>query len=227
MAKITSIPVRNKKKVIQETGGVCAFCGEKDVATLEFHHIHGRDVEDPHNSDNLIYVCKNCHGKITAGSISVSDVVLQKRVLKYSGNPNLAKGQSINTVNVNKCVNTGTIANIIHFHSRKKTPPKVSSPEGSIGANLQNRNYLKHLIDRYHEFAKAKKGTIYKYPIFYQAIKRKFGAKWDMIPADRFTDVITFVQKRINSTILGKTRKAKGQKNYSTYSEYLSKYGKG
>ena len=225
MVKKTSIPVRNQKKAIQESGGVCAFCGEADVATLEFHHINGRDVEDPHNVDNLIYVCKNCHGKITAGSISLSDVVLQKRILKYSGNPNL-DSTPVNTINVNNSVNTGTIANVIHFHSPKKAPSKLSSPKGAIGANLKNRNYLKHLIDRYHEFAKAEKGDGYKYPVFYQAIKRKFGAKWDMIPIDRFSDVITFVQKRIDSTILGKTRRSKGQKNYSTYSEYLKKYGK-
>ena len=225
MVKKTSIPVRNQKKAIQESGGVCAFCGEADVTTLEFHHINGRNIEDPHNVDNLIYVCKNCHGKITAGSISLSDVVLQKRILKYSGNPNL-DSTPVNTINVNRSVNTGTIANVIHFHSRKKAPPKLSSPTGSIGANLKNRNYLKHLIDRYNEFAKAEKGSSYKYPVFYQAIKRKFGAKWDMILIDRFSDVITYVQKRIDSTLLGKTRRSKGQKNYSTYSEYLKKYGK-
>jgi len=226
MAKKTSIPVRNQKKAIQESGGVCAFCGETDVATLEFHHIHGRDVTDPHNADNLIYVCKNCHGKITAGYISLADVVLQKRILKYSGNPNLGKNP-VNTINVNDTINTGTIANVIYFHSRKKTPPKLSSPQGSIAANLNNRNYLKHLIDRYHEFAKAEKGNAYKYPVFYQAIKRKYGAKWDMIPTNRFDAVVTYVQKRIDATILGKTRKSKGQKNYSTYSEYLKKFGNG
>ena len=184
----------------------------------------GRDVTDPHNVDNLIYVCKNCHGKITAGYISLADVVLKKRILKYGGNPNLGQDPA-NTINVNDSINTGTIANVIHFHSRKKTPPKLSSPEGSIAANLNNRNYLKHLIDRYHEFAKAEKGHTYKYPVFYQAIKRKFGAKWDMIPIARFDDVIAFVQKRIDDTILGKTRKSKGQKNFSSYSEYLKKFG--
>ena len=53
MIKNIAIPARNKKKVIQETGGVCAFCGEKDVATLEFHHIHGRDITDPHNLNKV------------------------------------------------------------------------------------------------------------------------------------------------------------------------------
>lgn len=227
MTKSIAIPARNKKKVIQEAGGVCAFCGEKDVATLEFHHIHGRDIIDPHNPDNLIYVCKNCHGKITAGTISTSDVVLQKRILKYNGNPNLAGNQSSNIINVSNSMNTGTIANVIHFHSRKKSSSKIEFPVGSIGANLQYRNYLKRLIDRYHEFAKSEKGKDYKYPVFYQALTRKFGAKWDMIPAHRFDEVCLYVKGRIGLTVLGKSRKSKGQKNCSSYSDYLDKYIKG
>jgi len=225
MVSKTSIPAKNQKKVIQESGGVCGFCGETDVATLEFHHINGRDIDDPHNVENLIYACKNCHGKITAGFISLSDVVLQKRILKYSGNPKFNQA-SENTINLNGGVNTGTIANVIHIHVRKKTPPKIPPPQGSIGTNLNNRNYVKHLIEHYHEFAKAEKSNTYKYPVLYQSIKRKFGAKWDMIPNNRFEDVVSFLQKRIDGTILGKTRKSKGQKNYSTYSEFLEKYVK-
>lgn len=220
----STIPERNKKKVIQESGGLCAFCGEDDVATLEFHHINGRDIDNPHDTENLIYVCKNCHGKITAGTISTADVVLQKRIIKFEGNPNVNHQNNSNTINLQSSVNTGTIANVINFNSYKKTKPKVLSPVGSIGSDLKKRNYLKHIIDRYHEFAKAEKGAAYKYAVFYGAIKRKFGAKWDMIPIEKFIDVTSYVQKRIDGTILGKNRKAKNQKNYSFYSEYIDKY---
>lgn len=226
MTKGTNIPVRTRKKAIQEARGVCAFCSEKDVSTLEFHHINGRDVPDPHNPENLIYVCKNCHGKITAGVITISDVVLQKRILKYAGDHNAQEGQRANVVNISGCVNTGTIANVVHFHPSKKKQPRSIHPGGSIGADLQKRNYLKHLIDRYHEFAKAEKGSSFKYPVFYQAIKRKYGAKWDMIPIERFEDVCRYVQKRIDLTVLGKTRRAKGQCNFSAFAEYSKKYGR-
>ncbi len=224
MAKKTSIPVRNQKKVIQESGGICSFCGETDVATLEFHHIQGRDIDDLHAIENLIYVCKNCHGKITAGTISVSDVVLRKRILKYTGNPSLNNSSS-NIINLAESINNGTIANVVHIHSKKKGATKIAPPQGSIGANLDSRNYVKHLIDRYHEFAKAEKGAGYKYPVFYQSIKRKFGAKWDMIPDSRFENFVAYLKQRIDSTVLGKNRKIKGHKNYSTYTDFLEKFG--
>lgn len=69
MIQQKDIPARTKKLIIQKTGGICGFCGESDVSTLEFHHIRGKQVADPHVPDNLIYVCKNCHGKITACQI--------------------------------------------------------------------------------------------------------------------------------------------------------------
>lgn len=220
----STIPERNKKKVIQESGGLCAFCDEDDVATLEFHHINGRNLDNPHDSENLIYVCKNCHGKITAGTISTADVVLQKRIIKFEGNPNSKNTNIPSTIHLQNSINSGTIANVINLHTYKKSRPKISCPDGSIGSDLIKRNYLKHLIDRYQEFAKAEKESEFKYAVFYNSIKREFGAKWDMIPIERFSVVVLYIQKRIDRTILGKTRASKKQKNYSTFSEYISKY---
>ncbi len=38
----------------------CAFCGESDPRCIEEHHIYGRA-----NSDETVFVCLNCHRKIT------------------------------------------------------------------------------------------------------------------------------------------------------------------
>ncbi|HBC2126719.1 TPA: HNH endonuclease, partial [Vibrio cholerae] len=62
-----------------------------------------------------------------------------------------------------------------------------------------------------------------KYPVFYNALKRKFGAKWDMVPIDRFLELSTYIQDRIEKTVLGKKLKAQGKKSYSTFEEYLAK----
>ena len=64
------------------------------------------------------------------------------------------------------------------------------------------------------------------YNILYASIKRKFGAKWDMIPMERFDDLSEYLQQQIDKTSLGKNYKSKGRKNYSTFSEYRDKYGK-
>jgi hypothetical protein len=218
------IPARVKKLIIQESAGICSFCSEKDVSTLEFHHIHGKDIPDLHAPENLIYVCKNCHGKITAGQISEADVDLKKRMLKYDDNRNKNSAEISNVINISGKINAGTIANVVHFHGRSPKKTINQPPAGVIGAEALKRNYLKHLIDRYHEFAKAEKGQGYKYQVLYQAINRRYGAKWDMIPIQQFEECCAYVQYRINNTVLGRNRKARGQSNYSSFSEYCDKY---
>jgi hypothetical protein len=224
LPKTKDISSRTKKQVIQEAGGNCGFCGESDVATLEFHHIRGKNVPDPHAPENLIYVCRNCHGKITAGLISEADVVLQKRILKYQGSPGRKATDMAHIVSVKGSINTGTIANEVHFHGKTNRKITIPPPADAIGGDTIKRNYLKHLIDRYHEFAKAEKGENYIYPIFYQAIKRRYGSNWDRIPLHLFEDACAYVQDRIDKTILGRNRKAGRQSNYSVFSEYCDKY---
>ena len=38
---------------------------------LQEHHIHGRDIPNPNNPNNLIYCCANCHTRIHTGSIVI------------------------------------------------------------------------------------------------------------------------------------------------------------
>ena len=64
-----------------------------------------------------------------------------------------------------------------------------------------------------------------KYPVFYQQIKKRFGAKWDMIPLQLFDALIVYIQSRIDKTKHGRIQKAHGKKNYSEFDEYLKKYG--
>jgi len=45
-----------------------------------------------------------------------------------------------------------------------------------------------------------------------------------MIPLHLFEDVCTYVQVRIDKTALGKNYKARGQKNYNSFIEYIEKY---
>ena len=39
---------------------VCSICGEDDPSVIEEHHLYGKN-----NSDKKIFLCKNCHAKIT------------------------------------------------------------------------------------------------------------------------------------------------------------------
>lgn len=93
--------------------------------------------------------------------------------------------------------------------------------QGSLGAEVVPRNYVKHLIDRYRHFASQQRGrTGYAHGFVYALIKRKFKADWDRIPMSRFSELVILLQKRIDDTQIGRINRSKGTKNYSSFEEY-------
>lgn len=128
-----------------------------------------------------------------------------------------------NVVNFTGGINHGVVANKVEIKSTKRQIT-IEAPQGSIASSLLHRNYSKYLIDRYHEFKKAEVGKeTMNYKIFYGSISRKFGTKWDMVPLARFEALASYIQDRIDKTILGKNNKAQNKKSYSTFEEYVSK----
>lgn len=66
-------------RLFQEAGHHCAFCPEKEPASLQIHHI---DENRSNNQiENLIMVCATCHAKITGRVIPESEVRSKKRQL--------------------------------------------------------------------------------------------------------------------------------------------------
>ena len=221
-----AISEKIKKRIYQEANMACPFCRETDVTTFEIHHIQAYSEKQEHEEENLILLCSNCHAKVTAGDITEVEVLRKKVSLLKGKNPaSLSKTNDSNVVNFNSSVNNGVVANKVEIKTQKKTI-KVSAPEGTIASSANHRNYIKRLIDRYHEFKTANVGKEkMKYTIIYGAINKEFGAKWDMIPLSQFDKVVSFMQRRIDNTILGKTKKARNIKRYSTFEEFLTKYG--
>jgi hypothetical protein len=85
---------------------------------------------------------------------------------------------------------------------------------------------VKHLIDRYNEFAsKQTRRAKFSFGAIYPAIKKKFKADWERIPLARFIDLVEFLHYRIGRTQLGRINRGKGIKNYSTFDEYRRTYG--
>ena len=219
-----------KKKVTQESQSTCPFCGEDDVSTGQFHHIKPVAEGGTNAFENVIYICANCHSKVTLGQISASEVLRVKKMLAKGRHPyaNNAVASNVIHADFSKGTNKGVVANRIDRVEIKTTrrSVNVNPPTGSIGSNLSHRNYTRHLIDRYHEFKRIEVGQEgMEYAILYQRIKKRFGAKWDMIPSQLFEELVIYLQSRIDKTKHGRIRKAHGKKNYSSYQEYLGKYG--
>lgn len=95
--------------------------------------------------------------------------------------------------------------------------------QNTIGSDTHMKNYVRHLIQRYHEYKKIDMGKDkMNYTLIYKSIEREIGYKWDETPEDLFSVLCSYLQERIDNTIFGKHQKSRGVKNYSTYTEFFS-----
>lgn len=96
-------------------------------------------------------------------------------------------------------------------------------PEGAVSGVLEMNSYVEYLIRKYKDFQKqdVSKQDNYKYMAIYNAIKREFGTKWQLLPASSFESLVVFLKKKIDNSRVGRIRKKSGQKSYHSYSEHI------
>ena len=196
---------------------------EAEIAALQIHHID----EDPSNNtlENLFLVCGSCHGKITGGVISETDVKLRKRQVEWM--PTLPTTPTTNCGSPIVSVQNSRVGGDVAQHITKiSTPkaPKILHPLGSIGADLSMKGYIDYLLTRYFSHRKADasfgRRTGFSHAEIHTSIQREFGSKTFFIPSHHFDDLVLFLQHRIDRTILGKTNLSRGIPNYHSYSEH-------
>lgn len=106
-----------------------------------------------------------------------------------------------------------------------KSKLKVMPAQGTLGSDGLRRNYVKHLIDRYNEFASKQPGRSgYSFAAIYSHIKKQFGADWERTLLGQFEPLTAMLQARIEKTRLGSINRGNGVPNYSTFEEYRRKY---
>lgn len=202
-----------------------------------------QSAEERHAFENLILLCSR-HSKIIDSQPKAYPVELLQEIKELherDGNIELTRKDSAavdlllneyrmiyvapgSTVSVSSAQTIH--AKTVKIEGRRKSPT-IAAPDGAIAANLVHRNYVKHLIDRYNEFAADQPGRkTFSYAAIYTTIKKLFGAKWDMIPSERFEDLASYLQERIDNTRLGRINRSKGIPNYSMFDPYIEKYGK-
>ncbi|MFK5922532.1 MAG: HNH endonuclease [Verrucomicrobiota bacterium] len=223
--KRIAIPKQTEKRAFQEVGSACGFCRESEIASLQVHHID----EDPSNNDlgNLLVVCSNCHGKISEGVISQSDVMLRKRMVQAGAHTESSKPTRDSvTVNVADSSFQGDVAHTINNISTPKTP-RIQHPEGSLGADLERKGYIDYLITRYFDFRKADRSygrkTPFSHAVIHKNIQKEFGFKTFFMPADRFLELVIYLQNCIDRTALGRNNRAKGKRRYHSFEEHAKR----
>lgn len=104
-----------------------------------------------------------------------------------------------------------------------RTKLSVEPPAGSIGAVRAKTAYCQHLIDRYQEYQRADwtGKSKFKYAAIHVAIKKNFGTSWKLLDEEQFEELVAYLQKRIDSTIIGKNNRAKGYSNYRFFDAWL------
>ena len=153
------LPKKLEKEIYQQFGSKCPFCGESDVNTLQVHHIIAHAQAQAHHAENLCLTCANCYQKIENGVIA-SQVVFDAKfkAQQAHNNPSKQKPEDRSNILSFSSTNTGVVANTVNV-TTKSSSIKQGPITETIGANLEQRSYIKHLIDRYHKIRSRHTGV--------------------------------------------------------------------
>jgi hypothetical protein len=112
-------------------------------------------------------------------------------------------------------------AQTVNVRTTKQTI-RFSPPSDAIGASAELASYIEYLIGRYQDYQKldVQKEGRGKYVIIYNAIRGEYGSKWQTIPGAKFEDLMSFLQRRIDNSKIGRIRKSRGQKRYHSFEQH-------
>lgn len=113
------------------------------------------------------------------------------------------------------------IAATVNVKSIRKTV-KFQPAAGTIGADQKASRYVRHLINRYNEFASADKSrdTKFSYGAISKNIESNFRAPWAMLAIEDFDALCAYLQQRISRTRIAKANAAKGLRAFSSFEDY-------
>ncbi|MBI2927070.1 MAG: hypothetical protein HYY24_15350 [Verrucomicrobia bacterium] len=101
-------------------------------------------------------------------------------------------------------------------------------PPGCIGADLAKRNYVRYLVERYHEHREADvrfgRTDRFHYSVIFKNIEARFQAPTYFIPEARFEELADYLQGRIDNTMLGRVNAKRGIANYESFDEYVMQH---
>jgi len=244
---------KTMKSLFARSGNRCAFpdcyvplVEENDIVTGEVCHIKARNAGGPrydptqtdrdrNGSANLILLCARHHKIVDDTPASYSAPVLcamkkeRESVGEITITPAIARRAELLRQSLIIKVEGDLSVSAIHtqnltIKSAGRVKLKTTFPADVIGGSSSHRAYLKYLIDRYRDFAKAQKDREFNFSVVYVSIKREFKSDWDRIPLSRFQDAVHFMQAKIDHTIVGRQQKKQGKPSYEGFDSYLANH---
>ena len=231
--------------IVEETGTVIGIvCHIKARSKGGPRYDSKQTDEERHAFENLILLCPRHSKRIDSEprTFRVDVLMDMKEMHERSGSIDLRPGDSAKAEKIlaeyRKCytINAGghvmidspggiQAQNVTIKTEKRKI--RVQPPAGTIASDRQRLNYIKHLIDRYNDFAMKQPKRKFSHAAIYADIKKRFGAKWDFISIERFEDLTSFLHAKIHRTMLGGINRGKGYPNFSTFDQFVIEYDRG
>lgn len=223
--------------VVEDTGTVTAeICHIRSQRPGGPRYDKNQTPEERNSGANLILMCGRHHKVIDTETRKYTAPTLIKIKQEHEGNgfaeispagTQVAKQLLSNYTLIAVIGNRGNVAiqspgaiqaTAITIKTGR-TRLSVEPPVGSIGAARAKVAYCQHLIDRYQDYQKADwtGKSNFKFAAIHMAIKRVFGTQWKLLDESQFEKLVGYLQKRIDSTIIGKLNRVKGHSNYSSF----------
>jgi hypothetical protein len=122
--------------------------------------------------------------------------------------------------------NVGNVVHqtVVHKYGAKRKPP-TAHPEGSIGADIHRRNYVRYLTKRYNEYREADpsygRSAKFSYAFIHKRVEQEFGSPTNFLPVDLFDAVCEFLKRYVDGTIQGKRNRKNRTGNYPSFEEFI------
>lgn len=217
------------------------------TVTAEICHIHAlsprgprfdkkQTLEERNSAANLVLMCGRHHKVIDTETRKYTATVLLKMKREHEEQgfaeispvgARVAQQLLADLTQITVIGNSGNVAiqspGAIQARSItiKTTKAKLSveSPAGSIGAVRVKVAYCEYLIGRYQEYQKGDRTgkSDFKYAAIHVALKRTFGTRWQLLAEEQFEELVVYLQKRIDATVIGKLNRARGHPNYRIF----------
>jgi hypothetical protein len=141
-------PIAVRRQLLFEAREQCVICGE--TSPFEFHHLLDWARLKHHDPEQMVLLCRNCHGKCTNGSID------RARQRAYKANPywKAIEEDLFNTPNVEVMINWEDLHEVItHMHRViGRGGARTNDPEYDYTyVDVERKNELNRLSSDYYD----------------------------------------------------------------------------
>lgn len=170
------------------------------LACLDIHHIIPREENGSNEPSNLILLCKNCHGKVTTGTIPRDEVVVMKRTLVERFGRGVALSEALRAqqaLSISQAVvgNGNVVAGRDVIHTPRIITKRVIQPRPE-DISEEEAAEIKRLIDELAAIDVAA-GRSDSHGKWYGSLYKTFGVtSYKTIPKYKDEDVITWLRQQ-------------------------------